>query len=67
MFREIGVLGTYHPAVRHKVVAEFEPGFVDAAAGDFRLRANSPCRGAGAFGTDMGASLPDAGNVSTSP
>jgi hypothetical protein len=31
------------------------PRFVDAAAGDFRLDAGSPCRGTGRSGTDMGA------------
>ncbi len=32
-----------------------EPGFVDAAGADFRLKDNSPARGAGPLGIDLGA------------
>ncbi|MBN8525592.1 MAG: right-handed parallel beta-helix repeat-containing protein [Planctomycetes bacterium] len=43
-----------HPPFEAHSIAD-DPQFVDAAAGDFRLQAGSPCRGAGRYGQDMGA------------
>ncbi len=52
------IAGTNWPGIGN---ISADPLFVNAAAGDYRLQAGSPCLGTGAAGTNMGVTLPVGG------